>query len=154
MNKKTIPLWVNKAKESHLWINVSLIYASPSDLHISLIFEIIDMRVTSTLSGVNTGLLLLTRRPRPSQGVYTSATRWMDNRTINCPYSLRLSHGGVAPFRRCMVGGWQPQCENLTWLYMGKARQSESCTRFRVCVIGEYTAGGTSLSPLFHSFGK
>ncbi|KAK2914767.1 hypothetical protein Q8A73_005361 [Channa argus] len=36
---------------------------------------------------------------------------------------------------------------------MGKAKLSESCTRFRVCVIGECIAGGASLSPLFHSFG-
>ncbi|XP_055364847.1 WD repeat-containing protein 1 [Betta splendens] len=37
---------------------------------------------------------------------------------------------------------------------MGKDRPSESCTRFRVCVIGECTAGAASLSPLFHSFGS
>lgn len=37
---------------------------------------------------------------------------------------------------------------------MGKARQRKGRTHFRVCVTREDTAGGASLSPLFHSFGR
>lgn len=49
-----------------------------------------------------------------------------------------------------LAGGWR--CVSLP--YMGKARPSESYTRFRVCVIRECAAGTASLSPLFHSFGS
>ena len=98
--------------------------------------------------------------PPPPPPLPPSAYWWVDNDGI-------LILGWTVPVKQLI---WEPDrppwgghksqqprpmaASYLSWLYKGKARLSVSCSRFRVCVIGECAAGGASLSPLFHSLGS